>query len=96
MLTEEGKEVARECLLRSGLTDSSKSLGRLKGCSTSDGRDRSTVDIQGDLPELEGVVGVSVEKEAPINVKKPKKSIDVPPEYFDKVYSGSCYFTFLV
>ncbi|EYU42967.1 hypothetical protein MIMGU_mgv1a003030mg [Erythranthe guttata] len=83
MLTEEGKKVARECLLRSGMIDPSKNLDGLKGCSNSDQRDKLTVDIQRDLPDLTAV-GVSVEKEAPINLNKSKKSVDVPPEYLDK------------
>ncbi|KAI3448833.1 hypothetical protein Pfo_005498 [Paulownia fortunei] len=87
MLTEEGKEVARECLLRSGRIDTNKSLDGLEGCSNLDQRDKLRVDIQGDLLDLECVVGVSVEKAAPTNLKTPKISIDMPPEYLDKFVS---------
>ncbi|GFP84258.1 crossover junction endonuclease mus81 [Phtheirospermum japonicum] len=84
MLTEEGKKVACECLSRSGIIDPNKSSDGLEGCSNFEQRDTLRVDIQGDVPDLECVDSVSVEKAVPIYSKTPKRSIDVPPEYLDK------------
>ncbi|PIN23483.1 Endonuclease MUS81 [Handroanthus impetiginosus] len=82
MLTEEGKEVARECLLRSGIISQNKGMDGSEGFSNFDQREKLRVDIQEDLPDC--IVGASVEKAAPINMKKPKTSVDVPPDYLDK------------
>ncbi|KAK4424864.1 Crossover junction endonuclease MUS81 [Sesamum alatum] len=87
MLTEEGKEVARECLLRSNINDANKSLDGVEGCPNFNQRKKSRVDVQGDLPDLECIDGASVEKAAVINLKKPKISLDVPAEYLDKFVS---------
>ncbi|KAK4406320.1 Crossover junction endonuclease MUS81 [Sesamum angolense] len=83
MLTEEGKEVARECLLRSNINDANKSLDGVEGCPNFNQRKKSRVDVQGD-PDLECIDGALVENAAVINLKKPKISIDVPAEYLDK------------
>ncbi|KAL0456059.1 UNVERIFIED_CONTAM: Crossover junction endonuclease MUS81 [Sesamum latifolium] len=86
MLTEEGKEVARECLLRSNINDANKSLDGMEGCPNFNQRKKTRVDVQGD-PDVECIDGASVEKAAVINLKKPKISIDVPTEYLDKFVS---------
>ncbi|KAH6810674.1 Restriction endonuclease [Perilla frutescens var. frutescens] len=81
MLTEEGKEVARECLSRSGIVGPNKRLDGLERCSDLAQR---RVDTQEDLPDLERVMGVSVKKSAPNNLKKAKISVDIPPDYLEK------------
>ncbi|XP_011091811.1 crossover junction endonuclease MUS81 isoform X1 [Sesamum indicum] len=86
MLTEEGKEVARECLLRSNINDANKSLDGVEGCPNFNQRKKSRVDVQGD-PDVECINGASVGNAAVINLKKPKISIDVPTEYLDKFVS---------
>ncbi|KAL3814766.1 hypothetical protein ACJIZ3_016034 [Penstemon smallii] len=99
MLSEKGKDVARECLLRSGLIDPTKSLDSLgsktqreqvDGSSNLEQRkgDKLRVDLQGNLPDLE-CVGALVAKAAgpSIVLKKPKISVDVPPEYINKFVS---------
>lgn len=73
MLTGEGKEVAHECLSRSGMVGPNKRLDGLERCSDLAQRDKLRVDMQEDMPDLECVVGVSVEKAAPNNLKKAKK-----------------------
>ncbi|KAG8363685.1 hypothetical protein BUALT_Bualt19G0048100 [Buddleja alternifolia] len=85
MLTEEGKEVAHECLLRSGMVDPNKSLNRLEGFSNFNQRDKLRVD-KGDLPDVEFLAGASVEKAVgpSIVLEKPKMSLDVPREYLEK------------
>lgn len=85
MLTEEGREVARECLSRSGMIAPNKSLHGLEGCSNFGQSGKQGVDIQEDMPDLECVMGNPVEKAAPKNLKKPKISKDVPPDYLEKV-----------
>ncbi|KAL6555536.1 Crossover junction endonuclease mus81 [Orobanche hederae] len=80
MLTEEGKEVAQECLSRSGIIDANKSSYGLEGCPNSVQGDTMQVDMQ----NLECVVGVSVEKAVSISSKAPKRLVDVPPEHLDK------------
>ncbi|KAL6563562.1 Crossover junction endonuclease mus81 [Orobanche gracilis] len=80
MLTEEGKEVAQECLSRSGIIDSNKSSYGLEGCPNSVQGDTMLVDMQ----NLECVIGVSVEKAVSISSKTPKRSVEVLPEHIDK------------
>ncbi|KAL8542194.1 hypothetical protein ACS0TY_003164 [Phlomoides rotata] len=87
MLTEEGREVARDCLSRSGMIAPDKSLHGLEGCSNIAQSGKKRVDIQEDLPDLECVMGKPVEKAAPKNLKKPKISKDVPPDYLEKFIS---------
>ncbi|XP_057773896.1 crossover junction endonuclease MUS81 isoform X2 [Salvia miltiorrhiza] len=84
MLTEEGKEVARECLLRSGMLGPNKKFDGLERCSDLAQRDKVCVDLQEDLPDLEPVMAVSVAKAATNNVKKGKLSVDIPPDYLEK------------
>ncbi|KAL3645249.1 Crossover junction endonuclease mus81 [Castilleja foliolosa] len=84
MLTEEGKEVACECLTRSGIIDPNKCSDGLEGYSNFEQSDPLRVDIHGEVPDLECVDSVSVEKAVPFNSKMLKRSIDVPPEYLDK------------
>lgn len=89
MLTGEGKEVAHECLSRSGMVCPNKGLGGLERCSDLAQRDKLRVDMQEDVPDLEFVMGVSVEKAAPNNLKKAKKakiSVDISPDYLEKVF----------
>lgn len=75
MLTEEGKEVARECLLRSGMVGPNKKFDGLERCPDLVQRDRvSVVDLHEDLPDVECVK------------KKAKISVDIPPDYLEKVF----------
>ncbi|KAL2461161.1 Crossover junction endonuclease MUS81 [Abeliophyllum distichum] len=87
MLTEEGKEAARECLLRSGLLDPDKNFDSLKDISDVDQRDQSIVDsaeeVMSDL-EFDNVDSVKKVALPSADLKKQKKSMDIPPEYLDK------------
>ncbi|KZV47285.1 hypothetical protein F511_07708 [Dorcoceras hygrometricum] len=81
MLTEEGKEVARECLSRSGLTDSSKSLHSLEKHSNLNPSDLLRVE---DLPTLECDIVASSENAEPSTNLKKQKILHVPSEYLEK------------
>ncbi|XP_047941322.1 crossover junction endonuclease MUS81 isoform X2 [Salvia hispanica] len=73
MLTEEGKEVAHECLLRSGMVGPNKKFDGLERCPDLVQRDKvSVVDLHEDLPDVECVK------------KKAKISVDIPPDYLEK------------
>lgn len=85
MLTEEGKEVARECLSRSGMFGPNKKFDGLERCSDMAQRDKVGVDLQEDLPDLGCLMGVSVANAATNNVKKAKISVDFPSDYLEKV-----------
>ncbi|XP_075474870.1 LOW QUALITY PROTEIN: crossover junction endonuclease MUS81-like [Primulina tabacum] len=86
MLTEEGKEVARECLLRSGLADPNKSLHSLEKHSNLNPSDLLRVE---DLPASECDIVASSEKvvQPSTNLKK-QKILHVPPEYLEKQFLG--------
>ncbi|KAL6981030.1 Crossover junction endonuclease mus81 [Sarracenia purpurea var. burkii] len=76
MLTEEGREAARECLLRSGLVDSSENL-ITTGVSDLDSRKLSNLEF----------ARSDISKEVTLksaNSSLLKKSIDVPPEALDR------------
>ncbi|KAL1559570.1 Crossover junction endonuclease mus81, variant 2 [Salvia divinorum] len=72
MLTEEGKEVAHECLLRSGMVGPNKKFDDVERCSDLVQRDKVSVDLHEDLPDVECVK------------KKAKISVDIPPDYLEK------------
>lgn len=93
MLTEEGKEVARECLSRSGMVGPNRRLDGLERCSDLAKRDKLGADMQDDLPDLECVTGVSTKKRATKILKKAKISIDIPSDCLEKVYFEFCYVT---
>lgn len=90
MLTEEGREAAQECLSRSGLVDcdnKSAIMQRISGLEPED------LDLsERDMPDLALVLASSSNEDAfpsfPSNIQK--KSIDVPPEFLDRV----CIFCF--
>lgn len=90
MLTEEGKEVALECLLRSGLTDPNKSLHNLEKRSNLNPSDLLRVE---DLPASDCDIVASCEKvvQPSTNLKK-QKILHVPPEYLEKVCVLRCKF----
>lgn len=88
MLTEEGKEVARECLLRSELLDPNKNLDSLNDVPDLDQRDKSIVDSTKVVLSDMGLDNDALVKKVALpsaDSKKQKKSIDVPSEYLDKV-----------
>ncbi|PWA60036.1 restriction endonuclease, type II-like superfamily protein [Artemisia annua] len=74
MLTEQGKEAARDCLARSGLSDSTEGLATIN--KTSD-------------PVIEPVSTHAqlVEDSPPqrASIKRKKKSVDIPPDTLDKL-----------
>ncbi|CAI9765011.1 unnamed protein product [Fraxinus pennsylvanica] len=86
MLTEEGKEVACECLLRSEMLDPNKNLDSLNDVSDLDQRDKSIVDSTVVMSDLGLDNDASFKKMAlpSAGLKKQKKSIDIPSEYLDK------------
>ncbi|CAA2953577.1 crossover junction endonuclease MUS81 [Olea europaea subsp. europaea] len=87
MLTEEGKEVARECLLRSELLDPNKNLDSLNDVPDLDQRDKSIVDSTKVVLSDMGLDNDALVKKVALpsaDSKKQKKSIDVPSEYLDK------------
>ncbi|KAF3436728.1 hypothetical protein FNV43_RR19475 [Rhamnella rubrinervis] len=68
MLTQEGQEAARECLVRSGLPDTSENTENSEGSS-----DLNLVNID----------SAEVETMSPVDLKR-KKSTDIPLEYIEK------------
>ncbi|XP_051144554.1 crossover junction endonuclease MUS81 isoform X2 [Andrographis paniculata] len=87
MLTDEGKEVAHECLSRSGMIDTNRTLGGSEKDPDINKKDKSRVGMQGELLDLTCDTGPLAEKEAQHNLKKPKISIEIEPEYLDKFTS---------
>lgn len=84
MLTEEGKESARECLSRSGLASSIDGLPTKERSSKSDPRN---------IINIEFACINSGDKMAALDVDSsaPEKSVDVPPESLDRVCSKFLY-----
>ena len=70
MLTQEGQEAARECLMRSGFPDTSENTANSEGPS--------------DL-NLVNVDSAEEETMSPVDLRR-KKSTDIPLEYIEKVY----------
>ena len=69
MLTQEGQEAARECLMRSGLPDTSETTANSEGPS-----DLNLVNIDSAEEETMSLVDL-----------RRKKSTDIPLEYIEKV-----------
>ncbi|CAK9147489.1 unnamed protein product [Ilex paraguariensis] len=80
MLTEEGKEAARQCLFRSGLVDSTEKLAMAEELSNLDQSNKSGLEFSNadPLKELKLPSAGSSSR---------KKSIDIPPESFDRFIS---------
>lgn len=80
MLTQEGKEAARECISRSGLPDPSKDT------STSEGLcDPGTHNMQ-DIELVQSDSESDVEVMAsPVNLRR-QKPMDISPDYLERVY----------
>lgn len=81
MLTDEGKEAARECLLRSGLADSMEGLAA--------GAETSNLDKTNNISGLGYACVDSVEELQHVGSSRQKKSFDVPQESLDRVYFPS-------
>ena len=79
MLTQEGQEAARECLMRSGLPDTSETTANSEGPS-----DLNLVNI--DSAEEETM--------SPVDLRR-KKSTDIPLEYIEKVYFQLAFYFYI-
>lgn len=79
MLTQEGQDVARDCLMRSGLTDPAESLANAEGFS--DQGAHGTPDLDFACPDMDKEV-----TSTSMGLSRQKKSIDVPMESLDKVH----------
>ena len=77
MLSEEGREAARDCLLRSGLVDSTENLVTTERLPNLDASN---------ISDLEFVCADSTKEATIVNSSLQKKTIDVPPESLDRVY----------
>ncbi|PSS09951.1 Crossover junction endonuclease [Actinidia chinensis var. chinensis] len=75
MLSEEGREAARDCLLRSGLVDSTENLVTTERLPNLDASN---------ISDLEFVRADSTKEAAIVNSSLQKKTIDVPPESLDR------------
>ena len=82
MLSEEGREAARDCLLRSGLVDSTENLVTTERLPNLDASN---------ISDLEFVRADSTKEAAIVNSSLQKKTIDVPPESLDRVYIPFAY-----
>ena len=96
MLTQEGQEAARECLMRSGLVNPAENLANAEVYP--DQGAHSTPDIDFTPPEKE-VTSTSTglsrrRKSTSTGLSRHRKSMDVPPESLERVYSNyflNCY-----
>ncbi|KAB1224923.1 Crossover junction endonuclease MUS81 [Morella rubra] len=77
MLTQEGQDVARDCLMRSGLTDPAESLANAEGFS--DQGAHGTPDLDFACPDMDKEV-----TSTSMGLSRQNKSIDVPMESLDK------------
>ncbi|PQQ13140.1 crossover junction endonuclease MUS81 [Prunus yedoensis var. nudiflora] len=77
MLTEEGKEAARECLMRSGLVEPVEQSANAKGPSV---LNVDNISHQG-LAHPGSATEVTL---LPTNLSRKEKPFDIPPEYLDK------------
>jgi len=78
MLTDEGRETARECLIRSRMEDPGDNLANLEG--SSDPNMLNTSDMESAHPDsARGATFTSVA------LSRQKKSIDVPLESLERV-----------
>lgn len=96
MLTQEGQEAARECLMRSGLVNPAENLANAEVYP--DQGAHSTPDIDFTPPEKEvpsTSTGLSRRrKSTSTGLSRHRKSMDVPPESLERVYSNyflNCY-----
>lgn len=78
MLTDEGQEVARECLLRSHMEDPRECLANVKGSSDVDMQNAS--DLESAHPDSTREVTFSS-----VGLSRQNKMIDVPPESLERV-----------
>lgn len=99
MLTEEGKKVARDCLLRSGLVDPCGNTETLKEFSFKDPgqtldsvSSKEEVSVIGSQPETAKVAALT-----PSHLTSMEKRNDISPEYLDRVcFSYLAYLKHLV
>ncbi|KAA8537298.1 hypothetical protein F0562_027015 [Nyssa sinensis] len=77
MLTQEGKESARECLSRSGLVDLTESLATTERFSDLNATNMSDLEIV----DTDSVKEVTIPS---VHLSRQKKAIDVPPESLDR------------
>ncbi|XP_021808848.1 crossover junction endonuclease MUS81-like isoform X2 [Prunus avium] len=77
MLTEEGKEAAHECLMRSGLAEPVEQSANAEGPSV---LNVDNISHQG-LAHLGSATEVTL---LPTNLSRKEKPFDIPPEYLDK------------
>jgi crossover junction endonuclease MUS81 len=77
MLTQEGQEAARECLMRSGLADPAENLANEEGFSDQGANSMPRLDF---APLEKEVASTSA------GLSRHKKSIDVPLESLERVY----------
>lgn len=78
MLTHEGKEAARECLVRSGLADPVEIASNAKGLSI--------VDVGISHQELSSPDSATDVTLLSCNSSRKENSIDIPQDYLDKVF----------
>lgn len=80
MLTPEGQEAARECLIRSGLVDSSDHVAAVEDVSNLQ---------EHNAPDLEFVRADSAKVALQsVGLSKQKKDVDVPLTFIERVYFG--------
>lgn len=89
MLTQEGQEVAHDCLMRSGLADPADSLANAEGFSDKGAHGMPDVDLvqlDTDIDVMPTSMGLSQQKKLQIKRSRQKKSIDVPFESLERVH----------
>ncbi|XP_040992657.1 crossover junction endonuclease MUS81 isoform X2 [Juglans microcarpa x Juglans regia] len=87
MLTQEGQEVAHDCLMRSGLADLADSLANTEGFSDKGVNgmpDLDLVQLDTDIDVMPTSMGLSQQNKLPIKRSRQKKSIDVPFESLER------------
>ncbi|KAG6630328.1 hypothetical protein CIPAW_13G010200 [Carya illinoinensis] len=87
MLTQEGQEVAHDCLMRSGLADPADSLANTEGFSDKGAHGMPNLDLvqlDVDIDVMPASRGLSQQKKLPIKKSQQKKSIDVPFESLER------------
>lgn len=88
MLTQEGQEVAHDCLKRSGLADPADILANTEGSSDKGAYgmpDLDLVQLDTDIDAMPTSLGLSQQKKLPVKKIQQKKSIDVPFESLERV-----------
>ncbi|KAG7948426.1 hypothetical protein I3843_13G008800 [Carya illinoinensis] len=87
MLTQEGQEVAHDCLMRSGLADPADSLANTEGFSDKGAHGMPNLDLvqlDMDIDVMPASRGLSQQKKLPIKKSQQKKSIDLPFESLER------------